>query len=167
MSYPGDNLIDSPHMQSSRKMKISAAVSEVWPWVIQMGQGRGGFYSYSFLENLIGCKMKNATVIHPEWQNLNVGDTIAIHPKANPLHVAQKKENEYLVFSQNKPFPWTWAFCLEQDGKKSCQLVVRTRVKIDNWIGRMLARPAMFLGHGMMERKMLKGIKQRAESAQS
>ena len=164
MTYPGDNLIDTPHLAASRSIVIAAEPQKVWPWLVQMGQGRGGFYSYTFLENLIGCKMKNADQIHPEWQALKVGDKVSIHPKANPLHVALLKANEHLVFSQTRPVPWTWAFCLEEAGDGSCKLVVRTRAKVDNWIGRWLAKPAVWVGHGLMERKMLQGIKRRAES---
>ena len=67
--------------QMPRRLTPSASAKEVWPWLVQMGQGRGGFYSW--LENLIGCQIKNANEIVPEWQHLEVGDPIALHPKAH------------------------------------------------------------------------------------
>jgi hypothetical protein len=59
---------------------VEAPVEEVWPWLAQLGQDRGGFYSYEWLENLAGCKMNNADRVHPEWQHRELGEAVHLHP---------------------------------------------------------------------------------------
>jgi len=76
-----DELIAKPKWQYTQAITIRAGAEKVWPWLVQMGQGRGGFYSYELLENLIGCKIRNADRIFPEWQNLEVGARVMLHPK--------------------------------------------------------------------------------------
>ena len=66
--------------RSTRGVTIDAPADEVWPWVAQLGQDRGGFYSYEWLENLAGCRMRNADRIHPEWQHREIGETVYLHP---------------------------------------------------------------------------------------
>lgn len=68
-------------------MGIDAPVEAVWPWVAQVGQGRGGFYTYQLLENMVGCKITNTAKILPEHQNPAVGDEIYLHPTAPPMRV--------------------------------------------------------------------------------
>ena len=63
---PGDELVPNPAIESTRAITVNAPVEEVWPWLAQIGQDRGGFYSYEWLENLAGCRMRNADRIHPE-----------------------------------------------------------------------------------------------------
>jgi len=74
-ALPGDE-ISSGDPGVTHAITIDAPPKDVWPWVLQIGQDRGGFYSYTFLENLIGCEMKNIAKIVPEWQNRAVGDTV-------------------------------------------------------------------------------------------
>ncbi len=126
-----------------------------------MGQDRGGFYSYTMLENLLGCRMTNADRIHPEWQHLDVGDLVSLHPRAKPLRVALIGQNRHLVLQSSAGFPWTWAFVLadESDG---CRLVVRTRVSWSGFLTGLVLRPVMGPGHYVMESKMLRGIRDRA-----
>ena len=57
-------------------MTVDAPVTTVWPWLAQIGEDRGGFYSYSLLERAVGAHIHNADVVHPEWQDLQVGDTV-------------------------------------------------------------------------------------------
>lgn len=129
---------------------------------MQMGQDRGGFYSYTLLENLLGCRMKNADRIRPEWQQRAVGDSVAIHPKAAPLRVAAIEEDSHLVLQATAGFPWTWAFVVVRH-ETQCRLLVRTRVSWSNPLLGFLIRPVMGPGHFIMERRMLLGIKARAE----
>ena len=78
---PGDELVGAPAVQTTEGIWIDAPASAVWPWLVQMGQDRGGLYSYESLENLIGLKFRNAERIHPEWQQLAVGDVIRLVPR--------------------------------------------------------------------------------------
>jgi hypothetical protein len=80
---PGDDLVQHPKLNATHAITINAPVERVWPWLAQIGQKKGGFYSYTRLENLVGCNMRNANRIVPEWQNLKVGDEIWLHPKVS------------------------------------------------------------------------------------
>jgi hypothetical protein len=151
---PGDELVPNPGRQSTRAVTVEAPVEEVWPWLAQIGQDRGGFYSYEWLENLAGCHMRNAERIHPEWQRREVGETVLLHP-ANGLKVARFETGRALVLEE-----WG-AFVLEPVDEQRTRLIVRGRIK------RGLASVAyailLELPHFVMERKMLLGIKERAE----
>ena len=81
-NLPGDALVPSPRLAYTRAISINASAASVWPWLVQMGQGRGGLYSYDGLENLIGCDIHSADHILPEHQNLQVGDQILFGPEA-------------------------------------------------------------------------------------
>ena len=78
---PGDDLIPSPNLVATRAITVRASAEHVWPWLVQLGQGRGGFYSYDFLENLVGCDIHSADRIVPEWQEAVVGDEVKLHPE--------------------------------------------------------------------------------------
>ena len=82
MTLPCDELVEQPKLNATHAITINAPASKIWPWLVQMGQTRGGFYSYDWLENLVGCHMHNADRIHAEWQELQVGDEVWLHPKA-------------------------------------------------------------------------------------
>ncbi len=162
-SLPGDELVPAAKLNTTHAISIDAVASEVWPWLVQMGQGRGGLYSYTWLENLIGCQMRNANRIHPEWQSLSVGDKVSLHPKAPPLSVAALCDNQHLVLQSAAGFPWSWAFVLSDAGDGHCRLLVRTRVGWSNPALGLFLWPVMGPGHYVMERKMMHGIRVRAE----
>src|SRR6266545_4849315 len=83
----GDDLIRNADMVATRAITIHAAADRVWPWIAQLGQGRGGFYSYDWLENLVGCDIHSADRIVREWQDVAVGDEVKLHPEVG-LEVA-------------------------------------------------------------------------------
>ena len=163
MSLPGDTAVPSPSIASTHAITIDATVDSVWPWIVQIGQNRGGFYSYTVLENLLGCQMKNAERIHPDWQNLDQGDIVQIHPKFPPLLVKEIETNHCLVLWQQTSFNWTWTFALKRCESNQSRLLVRTRIFSDRWTVSLLLYPIMTVGHYVMERKMLLGIKRRSE----
>ena len=82
LRLPGDELVPNPDWRNDHAISIDAPLSAVWPWLVQLGQGRGGFYTYEGLENLIGCQIRNLAEIRPELQSLNVGDTIVLHGRS-------------------------------------------------------------------------------------
>jgi hypothetical protein len=149
---PGDELVEPSGVQTTRAVTIEAAVEEVWPWLAQVGQDRGGFYSYEWLENLAGCRMRNADRIHPEWQNREIGETVKLH-WASGLKLARFEPNRVYGFQG-------WYFVIEPEGANT-RLIARGRYS------RGLASVAyallLELPHFIMERKMLLGIKERAE----
>ena len=86
-ALPGDDLTPKPRIQITQAVTVAAPVEQVWPWLAQIGQDRGGFYSYEWLENLAGCEMRNADRIHPEWQQREVGEPVPLHPATPGLPV--------------------------------------------------------------------------------
>jgi hypothetical protein len=177
---PGDDLVPNPMYETTRAITIGAPAAEVWPWLVQIGYQRGGFYSYDWLENLAGLEISSADHMDPELQSLEVGDSVRIAPET-PLTVATLEPNRVLVLHNTmnpfnaqtvdlddlEPGPymdWTWAFILEELDKRTTRLVVRVRGSYEpRWLALLfytLLEPAHFL----MERKMMLGIKERAES---
>jgi hypothetical protein len=175
---PGDNLIPDPLMQSTRAITIQAPVSQVWSWVVQIGQSRGGFYSYDWLENLIGMDIHNVDQIKPELQNLIAGDEIPFW-KGIGVSVIALEPNEILVlggsFTQNEGGEsgngtgGTWVFVLTPVDDETTRLLIRTRVAkfppilLSRVFNCLLLEPSHFI----MERGMLLGIKRRAEQGRS
>jgi hypothetical protein len=117
---PGDELVRDPGIETTRAVTIDAPVEHVWPWLAQIGQDRGGFYSYEWLENLAGCELRNADRIRPEWQHRQVGETVLLHP-ANGLKLARFDPNRAYAFEGG------WYFALEPlDGNRT-RLIARGR----------------------------------------
>lgn len=171
---PGDHLTPGPDLVATRAVGIDAPPAAVWPWLAQMGQGRGGFYSYDALENLAGCDIHSADAVVEEWQHLAVGDEVRLAPEV-ALRVAVLEPGRALVLhgaapaddDGPMPFDFTWAFVVEpaDDGVAS-RLVVRERyVYRTTWAGRMV-EPVSWVSFVMTER-MLRGIRERAERTPS
>ena len=164
-SLPGDELVPNPKATATHAITINAPVMYVWSWLVQMGQDKGGFYSYSWLENMVGCHIRNADRIVPEFQHLHKGDTVRLHPKAPPLPVEICEPFRAIVLGSNTRSPGTWGFYLKELGENRTRLIVRGRScwrepSPLNWLGHYVVfEPAHFI----MERKMLLGIKERAE----
>lgn len=154
---------------STRAITIQAPADAIWPWLVQMGQGRGGLYSYERLENLAGCDMHNADRIIPEHQHLEVGDKVRIVPEGrNPYFVVSAIEPGRAIILGGDDPPTTWAFILEPIDDKTTRLLIRWRQDYEptpgNVIGwRVFTDPITFV----MERKMLQGIKARVEASAS
>lgn len=152
-ALPGDELVDDPGSQTTRAVTVDAPVDEVWPWLAQIGQDRGGFYSYEWLENLAGCRMQNADRIHPEWQQREVGETVLLHP-AHGLRLARFDANRAFAFEGG------WYLVLEpQDGRT--RLIARSRAP--KGLASVAYAALLELPHFVMERRMLLGIKERVE----
>jgi hypothetical protein len=79
-ALPGDDLVPHASVRATRAITVAADAGDLWPWIAQLGQGRGGFYSYDVLENLIGCDIHSADQIVPAWQTVEVGDEVRLHP---------------------------------------------------------------------------------------
>ncbi|WHU45906.1 hypothetical protein QNM97_18105 [Gordonia sp. L191] len=117
-ALPGDDLLPAAQVQNDRACTIAAPPSSVWPWIAQLGQNKAGFYSFEGLENLVGCQITGAARIHPEWQDVAVGDPFTLHPDV-ALRVAEVEPGRALVVSSqgadapgDMDFETTWAFCL-------------------------------------------------------
>ncbi len=172
----GDELINDPRWSYTHAIEIGAPPSQVWPWIAQIGADRGGFYSYQWLENLAGCGVRNAETIHPEWQ-LREGDGVVLHPRVAPLSVVRLVPGSYFVMyaaadqaARAAGKPWSaasWLLLLEPLGERRCRLISRYRCACSDDLATRLS-----LGPGLLEpisyamdRRMLSGVKQRAEQA--
>jgi hypothetical protein len=154
---PGDELVPEPAAETTRAITIHAPVDAVWPWLAQIGQDRGGFYSYAWLENLAGCRLRNADRIHPEWQHRAVGDRVPLHPLLSGPKVTAFEPNHALVLDG-----WG-AFVVEPLDAQTTRLIIRGRTP-RGWAA--LAYGLLWeIPHFIMERQMLLGLKERAERA--
>lgn len=168
-SLPGDELVTGNAAHSTRAIDIAAPASAAWPWLLQIGQGRGGMYSYDWLENLAGCDIHTLNAIVPELQNLKVGDTIRLGPQEGlPYYTVVRIEPEKaLVLRSVDPAMQepgeTWGFYLAEKAGGSTRLVIRHRSPISadstSRIVNAVFEPISFV----MEHKMLYGIRDRAE----
>lgn len=86
-SLPGDEFVPEPKWSYTLGIAVDASPEAVWPWIAQIGQGRGGFYTYQTLENIVGCKITNATEVLPDHQHPAVGASIYLHPTAPPMRI--------------------------------------------------------------------------------
>ena len=162
---PGDEFLADPDVVATRVISMDAPPSAVWPWLVQMGPGRGGAYTYDWIENLFGLGMRSADTVHPKWQHLEVGDTPSVAPGKSPGSNAMRVriiEPESALVSSPDDGTWVWAFVLEPDGVGT-RLISRNRIKSGGSLGGRLALALMTPGSWVMERKMLNGIKQRSE----
>ncbi len=160
---PGDELLSEPDMLATRGITISAPPRDIWPWLVQMGSGRGGAYTYDWIENLFGLDMHSANRILPEYQDLEVGDVLPMGPKGPGMRVEVLEPERAMVY-RFEDGNWVWAFGLyPQLG--GTRLVSRNRISAPGaLVGRKLFN-LLFMEPGslVMERKMLRGIKDRAE----
>ena len=180
LPLPGDELVPHPMYETTRAMTIHAPAPRVWQWLIQIGVGRGGFYTYDALENTAGLGIHSVDQIRPEWQTLQAGDSIHISP-ITPLKVERLEANHVLVLhAVMNPFTgeivdaadpstsafldWTWAFVLDEVVVRTTRLVVRVRANYKPGALRVAALALLEPVHFLMERGMLQGLKRRAEN---
>jgi hypothetical protein len=159
---PGDDLLADAGIVSTRAITIDAPPAAVWPWLVQMGSGRGGVYTYDWIENLFGLNMHSTRRILPQFQDVKVGDELPLGPGRPAMQVA--------VFDPERTFTirfadgnWVWIFALfAEDGRT--RLISRNRIAAPGAPpARLFSMLVMEPGSLIMERKMLLGIKQRAE----
>jgi hypothetical protein len=161
----GDSLIEHPTYSGTMAVTIDAPPEDVWPWLVQIGYQRGGLYSYDWLDRLFGyLDRPSATRILPEFQNLAVGDRIPLgRGPAWPVAVVDACRALVLDMRNLDGFDWVWQFGLfAVDGNRT-RLVSRSRVRAQAVWARLLTygiEPAGFV----MTRRMLLGIKERAEA---
>ncbi len=157
----GDDLMPAAGIVSTRVVEIEAPPSAIWPWLVQMGPGRGGAYTYDWIERRVGLDIRNADRIIPELQSLAVGDEIEM--PGYKMRVERLDPMRTMVIRSSNG-AWLWAFELRPaDG--GTRLISRnsfdtSRLRLQDW----LAYPIIEPGSWVMERTMLLTIKQRAEA---
>jgi hypothetical protein len=161
----GDNLLANPTYSGTMAVIVNARPEHLWPWLVQIGYQRGGLYSYDWLDRLFGyLDRPSATRILPEFQHLAVGDRIPLG-RGPSWPVAALEPNHALVLDMRNMggFDWVWQFGLYSIDDKRTQLVSRSRVRTQTAWARLATyaiEPAGFI----MTRRMLLGLKQRAEA---
>lgn len=175
---PGDEIVgEGPLYRSTRAVEVEAPPEAVWPWLVQLGQGRGGLYSYDWLENLVGLDIHSADEIVPELQHLAVGDEVRLTPPGTEpdlvFRVARIEPPSVLVlgprtsqeeaFGAGLPYP-SWTFAVNPHPGGRSRLVVRFQLQApETRPNRVLYGHLLGPVHFLMERRMLLGIKERAE----
>ncbi|GIF23341.1 hypothetical protein BJ973_000301 [Actinoplanes tereljensis] len=161
----GDELLADPDIKSTRAISVAVPPAAVWPWLVQMGSGRGGAYTYDWIENLFGLGMHSADEILPQYQNLSLGDVLPVGPNGPGMRVKIFEPERALAF-RSVDGNWVWAFHLRPD-PGGTRLISRNRIAVPDasWPSRVVNRVVMEPGSLIMERRMLLGIKERAERA--
>jgi hypothetical protein len=171
LALPGDELLPSPLIKWTHGVTINAPPERVWPWIAQIGDTRGGFYSYTFIENRVGAltgaegyqvTYRNADRIHPEWQAPQPGDAII----QSVLKIREVKAGEFMLADSISPdlFYWMWLWRLEPAGDgQQTRLLVRFGIDLPGEDSNPMMTFVMDVGGFMMEQRMLQGIKLRAE----
>jgi hypothetical protein len=161
----GDALLANPTHSATHAVTVDASPADIWPWLVQMGAGRGGLYSYDWLDRLFGILDRpSADRVLPEFQRLAVGDTISLG-RDEELTVAAIEVDRALVLSYDAHgFEWVWQFGLYRVDQNRTRLVTRGTERFANtvvaWLFMRMMEPAAFI----MTRRMLLGVKQRAEA---
>ena len=176
-TLPGDEVLGRTARQETRATTIDAPIESVWPWLAQLGQDRGGFYSFRILEDLVGCEMPDADRILPEKQEWKPGDRLWMYPPhklggAGSAPLRGLVPGRALVFgtwqlgtSREGPNDGSWAFVLEPAGDgRATRLLVRGRALASPGIGAAVFDRLVFEPiHFVMEKKMMRELAARAE----
>ncbi len=176
-ALPGDEIVVNarPDAMSTHAITIHAPVQRVWPWIAQLGQDRGGFYSYELLEDLVGCDMENVTRLLPDKQHWRLGDKLWMYPpdKLDGMGhavLARLTPGRALGFATRQvgtpatePYDGSWSFVLEPVGSHSTRLLIRGRAGERGVAGRLFDALVFEPMHFVMERKMMESVKRLSE----
>jgi hypothetical protein len=169
MPLPGDDLVPSPMYRSTRAITVEAPVEDVWPWVAQLGQDRGGFYSYTWFENLILADIHNAKTIDPDRLTRREGELLPLTSPNYPLGLIRWKEKSVgphirsFLPNQAMVLDGWGSFVLRPLEAGKTRFIVRDPTPFMPFPLRILWQVFFDPGHFSMERQMMKGIKVRAE----
>jgi hypothetical protein len=177
---PGDEIVSDPEILHTRAISIGAPPEAVWPWLLQLGQGRGGLYSYDWLENALGCDIHSVDRIVPELQDLQVGDIVSLRKGDMPAFLVQAIDpGRSIVLVARDPATGgpahsdpavpmsvdeSWAIVLESDGPGRSRLLARSRRRTRGVALDRLFWSTVEAASLPMERRMLIGIRDRAEA---
>jgi hypothetical protein len=162
---PGDDEVKQPMQVTTRAVTVRSGAADIWPWLVQMGYRRGGMYSYDWIDRRLGIlDQPSANRIIPEFQHLQVGDVIPMgKPPSWPVRVIEP--NRILLIVINEPNAQvTWCFMLDEITDRQTRLILRVRNRLAMSPLLLLSLPIMLPGEFLMVRKMLLGLKQRAET---
>ncbi|RAL31625.1 hypothetical protein [Rhodococcus sp. AQ5-07] len=168
-TLPGDEFVPNAAWSYTHAITVDSAADQLWPSLIQIGQQRAGFYSYRGLENMVGCNITSAAGINHDFQLLEVGDKVALHPKSPPLTVTMIKRGTTMVLLGEGPDiadHALWSFHLRPITSDRTRLIERGRYSHGRSVASRLAfgcsiiEPIGFV----MSRKMLHTLRANAEA---
>ncbi|WP_159717090.1 hypothetical protein [Actinomyces marmotae] len=168
---PGDDLLPGATLVETHETVLAASAADVWPWLVQMGYGRGGFYTFDVLQRLAGLGIVNADVIDPAWQDLAEGDRVHLAEDLS-LAVALLEPEHCLVLSSQggsapassgMDFDFTWAFVLAPTASGACRLIVRERYMPHTPAAARMVRSARPVAR-LMTHGMLHGLRHRTQA---
>ncbi len=171
-ALPVDDLVEPHTLSITRAITVHASVDDVWPWLVQIGQDQAGFYSYTWLENLVGAGMRNAMVVHPEWQARRSGDSVWLADPDRwgdrgrqiaalvdaPRALVLVSPDDWERLQQGQKASGAWAFFLEPAGDFETRFLIRSS-------GGAVGTHFFDAIHFLMEQRMMRGIRDRAEAA--
>jgi hypothetical protein len=178
-ALPGDELCQNPQAQTTHAITIDAPPEHVWRWLVQMGWGRGQWYTARWVDKLLfPDNGPSADHIHSEWQDLKIGDRVldGAPEKHTGFTVAMLDPNQHLVLHSREHLPpgwadkydaaldWSWAFVLDEVSQDRTRFVFRSRLRVKPlWVEAVyigVIVPADFI----MARQMMRGLKVRVEA---
>ena len=164
-ALPGDEFVLRPKGGYTQAITIRAPLQPVWLWLAQTGQDRAGFYSYDFLENLVGCDIHTLDRIVPEFQHNQTSRGLQMHPKMPPMPLTVIEPGKILLFCGqiDQDTPVSWVFLLERIDDNTTHLITRWRFAYKPVLMNKIAYTILEPIARVMQRKMLLGIKMRAE----
>jgi hypothetical protein len=163
-TLPGDELIERAPGDMIHGVTIDAPPEAVWPWIAQIGDDRGGFYSYTFIENLMMGEdlYHNANRILPQFQNPQPGEGMIV----DSLQVYDVELGRWLLAAQSSgvgDFDWVWLWHVEPMGTNQTRLLVRNALRLPGIASNPVISTVSGLGAFVMEWRMIEGLKLRAE----
>jgi hypothetical protein len=163
MSLPSDEILKNAEYTITCAVTVNAVSRTIWPWLVQMGQDRAGFYTYTVLENMFFCDMHNANSIVPEWQKRSIGDFVPTWRGKIGWNIAVLESDRALVYKDS--LGGTIGVFIVPVKEGCCRILARLRlVRSKNIIGWLFERLFWDWAHSVMACGMLHGIKKRAET---
>ena len=157
---PGAEIVERPTFNATRAVTIAARPEEIWPWIVQMGVTRAGWYSYDLLDNL---GRPSARGIFPRLQNPMIGDVIPMSPDGKQgMYVKDFEQDRWMLWWDGKGgMSWSWGLYPVDEGHT--RLITRVRMRY-KWLSPSILFDMLveFTDIIMMRKSML-GIKERAE----
>jgi len=158
---PGDELVAHPSFNATRAVTIAAPVEKIYPWIVQIGVTRAGWYSYDLLDNL---GRPSAIQILPQYQHIQPGDLIPMSPDGKyGIWVKDFQQDSWILWSDGQSGDTSWVWKIDSLGENSCRLITRVRTKYHWLSAAFLFNLLIEFGDLIMMRKCMLGIKQRAE----
>jgi hypothetical protein len=159
-AMPGDDIVEQPTFNATRGITIHARPQDIWPWLVQIGIGRAGWYSYDCLDNL--CR-PSAEQILPEFQHLKAGDIVPLSPDGKQgMRVKELRPSRWMLWWDNQGGA-TWLWKLEPIDEERTRLITRVRVRYAWLSPAILFHLLIEFADIVMMRKCMLGIRDRAE----